>query len=178
MANLIGKRYAYALFEAGLELNKLERFKDDITNIANILMEEDNFKKILSHPKVSKGEKKELLNNVFKDLISVEVLNFLYILVDKRREKSILEINKEFIKLYNEHENIAEVTVVTSVTMNEKAKEKLTITLQKRLNKKIKLKNIVDKDIIGGVLLKIGNKVIDGTVKGQLQEIEKAIKGA
>lgn len=178
MANLIGKRYAYALFEAGLELDKLEKFKDDISKVSNILMEEIGLKKVLSHPKVSKNEKKELLNNIFKDLISPEVLNFLYILVDKRREKSILEINKEFIKLYNEHKNIVEVTVVTSVTMNEKAKEKLAKTLQNRLNKKIKLKNIVDKDIIGGVLLKIGNKVVDGTIKGQLQEMEKAIKGA
>lgn len=178
MANLISKRYAYALFEAGLELNKLKEFKEGISKVIDVLLQETELKKILTHPKVSKDEKKDILNNIFKNILSTEVLNFLYVLVDKRRENRVEDIQKEFLKLFNEHENIIEVTAVTSVLMDDKAKEKLTMTLENKLNKKVQLKNVVNKDIIGGVLLKIGNKVIDGTVKGQLEEIEKAMKGA
>lgn len=178
MANLVGNRYAYALFEAGLELNKLREFKEDFSSVTDILSKEKELNKILSHPKISKDEKKELLNTIFGNKINKEVLNFLFILVDKRREDAIMEINKEFKKLYNEHENIVEVTAITSVQMDNKSKNKLKITLENKLNKRVQLINIVDKDIIGGVLLNIGNKVIDGTVKGQLEEIEKAMKGA
>lgn len=178
MANLVGNRYAYALFEAGLELNKLREFKEDFSSVTDILSKEKELNKILSHPKISKDEKKELLNTIFGNKINKEVLNFLFILVDKRREDAIMEINKEFVKLFNEHENIVEVTAITSVQMDNKSKNKLKITLENKLNKRVQLINIVDKDIIGGVLLNIGNKVIDGTVKGQLEEIEKAMKGA
>jgi len=178
MANLISKRYAQALFEAGLELNKLKEFKDDFSFVTDILYRETELRNILSHPKVSKDEKKKLLNNIFNGRISIEILNFLYVLVDKRRESEIMEINREFIRLFNEHENLIEVTAITSVLMDDNIKNKLRITLENKLNKKVQLKNVVDKNIIGGVLLNIGNKVIDGTVKGQLLEIEKAIKGA
>jgi len=100
------------------------------------------------------------------------------VLVDKRRENAIERINKEFLKLFNEHENIIEVTAVTSVLINDNIKNKLRITLENKLNKRVQLKNVVDRSIIGGVLLSIGNKVIDGTVKGKLKEMEKSIKGA
>lgn len=178
MANLIGRRYAFALFEAGIELNKLQRFREDMLKVTDVLMKEVSLRKILSHPKVLKREKKDLLNSVFKDLVSVEVLNFLYILIDKRREGTIIEINKEFEKLFNEHENIVEVTAITSVEMDDEGKKKLAKALENKLNKTVKLKNVVDEDVIGGVLLKIENKIVDGTIKGQLEEIEKAMKGA
>jgi len=178
MADLVSKRYAYALFEAGLELNKLKEFKEDFSSVTLVFLKETGLRKVLLHPKVSRDEKKELLKNIFYGRISEEVLNFLYVLVDKRRENAIERINKEFLKLFNEHENIIEVTAVTSVLINDNIKNKLRITLENKLNKRVQLKNVVDRSIIGGVLLSIGNKVIDGTVKGKLKEMEKSIKGA
>lgn len=178
MAKLVGKRYAEALFEAGLELNKLESFREDIANVSSILKEELELQKILNHPKISKTEKKDLLSSIFKGKVSEEILNFLYIIVDKRREGSLIEISKEFEELFNEHNNILEVTAITAIDMNKKVKNKLTQVLSNKTNKTIKLNNIVDSDVIGGVLLRIENKIIDGTIKGQLQSIEKTIKGA
>jgi F-type H+-transporting ATPase subunit delta len=178
MADLVSKRYALACFEAGLELEKLEAFKEELSKVATVLEKEEDLKKVLFHPKVKKDEKKELLKAVFEKLVCQEMLNFLYVLVDKRRENLVLDIHKEFEKLYNEHQNTAEVVAITSVKMDDTLKEKLAKALENRLNKNIKLVNKVDKDIIGGVLLKIENKVIDGTIKGQLKEIERVIKGA
>ncbi|GFN36196.1 F0F1 ATP synthase subunit delta [Tepidimicrobium xylanilyticum] len=178
MAKLVSKRYAEALFEAGLELNVLEKFKEDIAYIMEIIKKEEMLQKVLKHPKISKDEKKELLTSIFKEKVSNEFLNFLYIVVDKRREGFLLEISKEFIKLYNEHNNILEVTAVTAVEMDNKIKDKLITILSNRTSKTIILNNVIDKDIIGGVLLKIENKIIDGTIKAQLENLEKAIKGA
>lgn len=178
MAKLVGKRYAEALFEAGLELDKLEKFKEDIENISKVLEVETDLQKVLNHPKISKDEKKDLLTSIFKGKVSEEILNFLFVIVDKRREGSLIEISKEFEELFNEHNNILKVTAITAIDMDNKVKNKLVQVLSNKTNKTIKLNNIVDRDIIGGVLLRVENKVIDGTIKGQLQSIEKTIKGA
>jgi len=178
MADLVSKRYALALFEAGLELNKIHVFKDDLLKVSSALEMEEGLKKVLFHPKVKKDEKKSLINSIFGKLVCEEILNFLYVLIDKRREKLLLQIKKEFEKLYNEHENTIDVVAITSVEMDGQLKEKLRLALENKFNKKVNLENVVDKEIIGGVLLKVGNKVIDGTIKGQLMEIEKVLKGA
>lgn len=177
MAKLVSKRYALALFETGLELDKVDQFKEEINAVSNVLIEENDFKKVLNHPKVSKDEKKEILNHVFGGKVSEEILNFLYVIVDKRREMYIEEISEYFDFLYNEEKNIALATVVTAIPMDESTQNRLKEKLSKELNKNVVLKNLVDESIIGGAILKIDNKIIDGTVKGQLESIEKNLKG-
>lgn len=176
MAKLVSKRYAYSLFEAGLELDKLNEFKEELMYITNILEKETKLNQILTHPKISKDEKKDLLSTLFKTKVSQEVLNFLYIIVDKRREGYLPEMSKYFEELFNEHENIVEVTAITAVPMKNKSMDKLTLVLANKMNKTIKLKNIVNKDVIGGVFLRVEDRVIDGTIRGQLETMEKTIK--
>ncbi|NLV75460.1 MAG: F0F1 ATP synthase subunit delta [Tissierellia bacterium] len=176
MAKLISNRYAYALFEAGLELNKLDEFKKDLEAIVHTLDMEPQIQDILSHPKISKDEKKDFVSNVFGKMVCQEMINFLYVIIDKRRESYLMSIANEFKKLFNEHENILEVTAITAVPMDKKVQDRLEIVLGNKMDKRINLRNIVDKDIIGGVLLRIENKIIDGTVKGQLESMRKTIK--
>ncbi|QQY79179.1 ATP synthase F1 subcomplex delta subunit [Keratinibaculum paraultunense] len=176
MAKLISNRYAYALFEAGLELNKLDEFKKDLEIIVHTLDMEPQIQDILSHPKISKNEKKDFVSNVFGKMVCQEMINFLYVIIDKRRESYFMSISNEFKKLFNEHENILEVTAITAVPMDKKAQDRLKVILGNKMNKTINLRNVVDKDIIGGVLLRIENKIIDGTIKGQLESMEKVIK--
>ncbi len=176
MAKLISNRYAYALFEAGLELNKLEEFKRDLEAIVHTLDMEPQIQDVLSHPKISKNEKKDFVSNIFGKMVCQEMINFLYVIIDKRRESYLMEIADEFKKLFNEHENILEVTAVTAVPMNKEAQNRLKVVLSQKMDKIISLRNIVDKDIIGGVLLRIENKIVDGTIKGQLESMRKTIK--
>ncbi len=176
MAELIARSYSLALFEAGLELDRINEFKEEIKDVNDVLVSDERLLKILEHPKISKDDKKELLNSLFKDNISQEVLNFLYILVDKRREKNITSIYDSFLKEYNDYNGIVEVSALTAVELDEERKEKLAKILSEKMDKTIILKNIVDEDIIGGVILRTDDKVIDGSVKGQLKEIERAIK--
>ncbi len=109
-------------------------------------------------------------------MVCQEMINFLYVIIDKRRESYLMSIANEFKKLFNEHENILEVTAITAVPMDKKVQDRLEIVLGNKMDKRINLRNIVDKDIIGGVLLRIENKIIDGTVKGQLESMRKTIK--
>ncbi len=178
MAKLIGKRYALALFDAGQELEKLDSFKEELNYITSVLNKESDLVSILEHPKISKKDKKELIVNIFGKNISEEIMNFLYIIIDKGREKNILDINKEYKYLYNEKKNVVEAVAVTAVPMDKSSQDKLTVVLSEKLGKTVKIQNQIDKTILGGVLLKMENKIIDGTIKGRLESMEKTIKGA
>lgn len=176
MAKLVSKRYALALFETGLELEKIEEFKKEINSVSNVLEDEPKIELILNHPKISKDEKKELLNAIFKDIVSQEMLNFLYVVVDKNRERYIREISDYYDFLYNEEKNIVEATVITAVPMGKGTEGKLQLILTNKLNKNVKLKNVVDSNIVGGAMLKVDNKIIDGSIRGQLDSMMKNLK--
>lgn len=177
MAKLIGKRYALALFEAGQELSKLDDFKEELNNISIALEKNVDLMQILEHPKVAKKAKKDLVAQVFEGQVSQEMLNFLYVIIDKGREENILDINIEYISLYNEEKNILEALAVTAVPMDKSSQNKLTKVLSEKLNKDVKVSNEVDEGVLGGVLLKIENKLIDGTIRGRLESMERTIKG-
>lgn len=176
MAELVVIPYAKALFDAGLELDKINEINKDIHFIEDVFNSEDKLIQILSHPHINKNEKKTLLHNILGDNISEHALNFLYILVDKRREKNLFDIIKEFKDLYDNYIGILRVVAVTAVEMEDNSKEKLVDILHNKFNKEIRLTNEVDKSILGGVLLKLDNKFIDSTILGQLKSMESYIK--
>lgn len=178
MAKLVANRYASALFEAGIDLDKIKEFNNELDFLGKIFQGEERLLQILHHPKIGKSEKKSLIDILFKDKISLEMINFLYILIDKRREGYILEIVEEYKTLFNKHENIIKVVAITAVPMEDKAKGKLITVLKDKLRKTVELTNEIDNKLIGGVLLKIEDKLIDGTVKGQLESMGRAIQGA
>lgn len=178
MAKLVANRYASALFEAGIDLEKIKQFNEELDFLQTVFSGEEKLLQILHHPKISRSEKRDLIDSLFKERLSEEIINFLYILIDKRREGYILEIVEEYRSLFNDHENIIKVVAVTAVPMEDKAKDKLSLVLKEKLKKTIELTNEIDKKLIGGVLLKVENKLIDGTVKGQLESIGRAIQGA
>lgn len=178
MAKLVANRYASALFDAGIELDKVKEFNKELDFLKVIFEGEEKLLQILHHPKIGKAEKRSIIDTIFKDKISEELVNFLYILIDKRREGHILEIIEHYKILFNKHENIIKVVAITAIPMEDAAKDKLITVLKGKLNKTIELTNEIDNKIIGGVLLKIEDKLVDGTVKGQLESMGRAIMGA
>lgn len=178
MAELVSKRYALALFEAGLDLEKVNEFNKELDFVKAVFQHDDKLIQILSHPKIKRDEKKGLIDELFKERVSIEMVNFLYILIDKRRESNILDIVDQYKRLFDEHENIVKVVAMTAVPMEKKAIAKLATVLGNKLSKKVELTNEVDSSILGGVLLKFENKIIDGSLKGQLESLGKVIMGA
>lgn len=177
MAELVSKKYAMALFEAGLDLEKIHEFNGQLEILEKIFKEHLKLVQIFSHPKIRKEEKKELIDKLFKDKVSWEIVNFLYVLIDKRRERHILDIIQEYKVMFNKHEEIVKVVAVTAIPMEERYKAKLKVVLSNKLMKKVELENMVDPGILGGVILKFENKLVDGSVKGKLEDLGKVIGG-
>lgn len=178
MAELVSKKYALALFEAGLDLGKVSEFEKELDFVEAVFLQENKLIQILGHPKIKRDEKKGLIDELFKGRLSLEIVNFLYILIDKRRESNILDIVDQYKVLFNEHENILKVVAMTAVPMEENLISKLATVLGNKLSKTVELTNEVDKSILGGVLLKFDNRIIDGTLKGELESLGKVIMGA
>ena len=176
MAKLVSDRYASALFEAGMDLDKTKEFHEELIFLEKVFKEEKKLLDILHHPKITNAEKRDVISSIFEKNLSQEMMNFLYILIDKRREDHI--IAEEYKEFYNDYKNIVRVVAVTAVPMEDKAKNKLIETLENKLNKTIELGNEIDESLIGGVLLKLEDKLIDGSVKGQLEAMGNAIQRA
>ena len=176
MAELVAKRYGQALFDVALELNKLEDFKEEINEVAKVFEGEDKLRTIFEHPKLSKTEKKDIIDSLFKGRVSTEILNLMYIIVDKGRERYLSSISKEYTILSNEKQGIIEAKAITAHDMSDDEKNKLQEKLSSKFGKKVELTNVIDKSILGGVLVRIEDKVIDDSIKGKLEKLEKSLK--
>ena len=175
MGKLIGSRYASSLFDVGLELGKIEEFYGELEAINKHFNQEEKLFQIFIHPRISKDEKRSMINEIFGKNISNELINFLYIIIDKTREKNLFEISEEYKNIYDEHQGIVDVIAVTAIPMKKNSINKMQAVLENKLDKKIRLCNEVDKSIIGGVLLKMEDKVIDNTLISQLKSMEDLI---
>jgi len=175
MAELIAKRYADALFEVSQELNKIQPIQNELQFIAACLKEYPEVDLLLKSPLVQLQEKKDIFTQIFNQQVSKEVMNFLFILLDKRRQGYIKAIIEEFKVMADAVRNEAEAIAYTAETMTQSDVLELQAKLSATSGKKVKLKNVVNKDIVGGVLIKLGDKVIDGTIKSRLEQMKNQL---
>lgn len=172
MAELVRETYAGAIFDIAGELGKEDDFFKELTELGQIFKENPDFMRILKSPVFSKEEKKRLLSEIFSGKISEYLMNFLKVLVDKNRIGIFQGIIDAYKGILNKKRNIEEVTAVTAIPMSEQMKSDLTNKLKNLTGKNIILDNRIDESILGGVLLKIKNEQMDGTIKSRLESIK------
>lgn len=175
MINTIASRYAEALFQVGEESNSTENLYNELKAVVDIIKENKEFSNILKSPIVSKEDKKDLISNVFGSQINKEMLNFMKILADKDRLALIASITEAFKTLLNDKNNILEGIAMTALPMKDDELEGLQGKLSAKYNKTVILKNEVDESVLGGVLVRLGNEEIDGTVKNRLDKMKEQL---
>ncbi|HLS24216.1 MAG TPA: F0F1 ATP synthase subunit delta [Pseudogracilibacillus sp.] len=176
--NVIAKRYAEALFQIGEENKTLDTLVKQFTNLKEVFVENEDFLTYMNHPGVSGQDKASFIDQVFKKFEPV-VVNTLKLLVERQRVELTPSIIKHFVQLVNDEKGIAEVTVQSVRELNKAEKKQLEKNLAKRFDKKtVHITNIVNPDILGGLHIRIGNTIIDGTIKNKLHRIERKITSA
>ncbi|RKD21977.1 ATP synthase F1 subcomplex delta subunit [Caminicella sporogenes DSM 14501] len=173
MAKLVSKTYSEALFEVALEENKIDLFLEELKFIVDTFKMYPEFYSLFKSPLLKVDEKKKVVSEVFGDKLSQEMNNFLKIILDKKRAYYIEQIKNEYEKMVNEYKGIIKAVAVTAIPLTEEEKNNLEEKLSELTGKSIKLTNEIDKNVIGGVLVKLGDKVIDGTIKGRLEELKE-----
>jgi len=176
MAQIIAKRYAYAFFDVAKQQNKVKEYYEELNKAIEIL-QVDKVKRIFKNKSIDKTKKIEFVEQILKDT-DREVINFIKIIISKHREDLIEDIGKEFKNLYKEYFNITDVKVVSAYPLKEEVLQKLQEKLEKKLGKHINIEPIVDKSILGGLKLIIGNTIIDGSVKARLTALLKNMQQA
>ncbi|WP_186576608.1 F0F1 ATP synthase subunit delta [Aquibacillus kalidii] len=175
---VVSKRYAEALFQIGKEKSKLDHMEPELQIVKEVFQNNEEFTTFLKHPKINVDKKKQLIKEVFKDFSS-DVVNTLYLLVDRHIEEAVPSIVDHFVKLVNDAKGIAEAKVYSVRELSDQEKEQLTNVFSEKLNlKALNIVNIVDSSLIGGVKLKIGNTIYDGSVKAKLERFERNIATA
>lgn len=173
--NSIAHRYAQALYYSASESNIAEKIKSDLEFIENIYNSNENFVKILNSPIVEDKEKKKIFSDLFKDKIDVLTLNFLFILVDKKREAVLSVIKEEYDKLYNEANSISTLIIESVIKLSEEQINLIKEKMEKKLNKTFSIENVINEDLIGGVRLLYNDNVIDGSIKTKLENISEVL---
>jgi F-type H+-transporting ATPase subunit delta len=172
MINVIAGRYAEALFQVGEETNSTTKLYEELNAVVETLKSNKDFYSVLKAPLVTKGDKKDLVGKVFASQISANLNNFLKIIIDKDRVSAIEAVEKSYKALLNEKNNIIEGIAITAVAMSQEEIKQLEAKLSSKYNKNVTLENKVDESILGGVLVRLGNEEIDGTVKTRLAKMK------
>ncbi|MFD2044428.1 F0F1 ATP synthase subunit delta [Ornithinibacillus salinisoli] len=173
---VVAKRYADALFQLGQDKSTLDNLLEEFRVVQHVFQNDSQLNIFLKHPRVNNAKKKQFLENAFQGL-STEVLNTLKLLVDRGRSEIVPAIINHFTQMVNDAKGIAEGKVYSVRELSDTEKTELENTFAKRFNKqKINLENVVDPSLLGGVKIRMGNTIIDGTISGKLRSFERNLK--
>lgn len=173
MAKLISKTYGEALFELAVEENKVDVFADEIRAILDILNQNPDFVNLLNHPKISKEEKLQVVEEVFGGKVSKEIQGFLNIIVAKERNKEIMAIMEYFLDEVKALKGIGVCYVTTPMELKEAQKEAVVKKLIETTNfKEMEMNYQIDETLIGGMVIRIGDRVVDSSIQTKLSKLE------
>ena len=169
----VGRRYSKAIFDIAEEKNQVKEIYE-LLNSAMVLYRTDKeFKNFIRNPLISNEEKKLVLNEIFgKD--NRDNLNILLYILDKGRINCIKYIVAEYLKIYYRKNRILDVRATFTKELTEEQKKKLIDKLSQKTGKEINLEIKIDKDILGGGIIKIGDKIIDGSIRRELDNWKKS----
>lgn len=165
------RRYARALFHVAQQQGEVEPVSEDLQNFEALLRATPRLLRVLRAPTIAAAGKRQLLRNAFADRLNALTLRFLEMVVVKRREGILLEVGEEFRKLSYEHLNLLPVQVTSAVALSAQEREALRGALGRRTGRRIELQERVDAALMGGAVLRIGDTILDGSVRGQLRRL-------
>lgn len=176
MAQLVAKRYGTALFELAVEQEKIGIMEEELQGLQGIVESEKDFMEILTHPKITTEEKIGFLKRLFKSNISQEIIGLMVLLVQKNRQEYLLDIIQVFVEKLQEYQGKTTAHITTAVPLSEEQKVSIQKRLKEMVHKEIIVEAKVDKRIIGGLVIRIGDQIIDNSIQSQLKKLSGELK--
>lgn len=177
MSNLrVATRYASALMELTNEQKKSDAIAEDLSIVKNAIDSSRELRNVLASPVIAKEKKQAIIREMFKKKISEVVLGYLQEIVVKGRENVLGEILTQYFVLRDEQLGIVRVSVKTSVEFSSKQEKDLVKQLEVMTKKKVEIAFSIDKTIKGGFVARVGDTVLDGSIKRQLEILKMKLK--
>lgn len=175
MELIVAMVYGRALFDAAVELDKIEEIRDEITALDEIFKSQPHYTEIMENPALPVGVKKGLIRDAFEGKVMEQVLSFLFILVDKRRFAHFHGIVKQYLKLLDKRNHMGYGKILSAVPLTDEQIARFEEETGKLMGEKIMLKNRIDPSLIGGVKIKVDGKLIDASVSGRLKHMKEKL---
>ena len=170
----ISRRYAESLFELAKEEHAIDVYQKDMQKIADVFQDE-SFVRFFSHVALADDIKIDILKKSFFFFFTHYVYNFLLLLIKKRRMRYIVGICQEFQSLCNDYFGIKVGKVYSAFTLTEKEIEHIERSVSVKVGKKVKLRMIVDENMIGGIKVEIDNHIYDDSLSYKLESLRKEL---
>jgi F-type H+-transporting ATPase subunit delta len=174
----VARRYAEAFFSIAREADKIDDYQQELQKVVQIIQDTEALKDYFAHPLIPTKEKKEIANQLFAKMISTVTLNFLQLVLDKKRESYFELIYKEYEEMADESRNIKKAELISAMPVSDDDLKTLSDTLSRSTGKTIQLQLVIDPAIIGGVKIRMGDKIIDASVAKKLEMLKKSLKTA
>ncbi len=176
MAKLVSKVYGDALLEAAQDRDCLDRLYEEVQTLTAVLKENRDLIQLLNHPQVVKEEKLQIIENVFRGRVSDEMMGFLTTVVEKGRQNDIFDIFQYFTVQVKEQKRIGTAYVTTAVELTRTQKEQVMERLLATTSyTKFEMNYATDPSLIGGMVIRIGDRVVDSSIKTRLQDLKRQL---
>jgi len=168
--------YGNALFQAAKEVNKVGLISEEAEGVLDILDKEPDLLAFLNTPAIAAGEKKDVISKIFKGRVCDELLNLLYILIDKRRTRHLGKIISAYKDLVNKTEGFSHGKILSVGPLGDERVKRFEEETGKLLKLNVRLENVTAPDLIGGVKVYIDGKIIDASIKGRLKDLRGSME--
>jgi F-type H+-transporting ATPase subunit delta len=171
----VALKYAKALFDTALESGKLPEVTRDADFLRQLREEDPAFLNFLISPEVLTDQKMEFVKTVFEPRLDPLTVNFIRLLIDKGRIDHLPPMRQEFDRLQEEHQGKLKAQVMTAVPLSGEQESRLKVQLDRITGKNVEIEKQVDPAILGGVVVHLGNKIIDRSLRNGLRQLEESL---
>jgi F-type H+-transporting ATPase subunit delta len=172
VASEIAEPYAQALMSLAQSSNTVDQIGDDMRSLADLLKSSNDFRTCLESPVIKPAAKKELIGRVLTDQVHPNVVNFLYVLVDRGRISFITTVCQQFQALLRKLKQTVLAEVTSAIELTEEQRNAVCDRVRTMTSaQQVDIETTIDPGLIGGVIIKVGSQVIDASLKGQLRRM-------
>ncbi|HBG50165.1 MAG TPA: hypothetical protein DDW90_11875 [Cyanobacteria bacterium UBA9971] len=173
--SIIADRYALAFMDLAQRQDMFDKFDSDLALVKETVAVNKDLKDFVEHPLIQASDKKEVIDKIFREHVSVYTLNLIKLLIDKNRLHILAILADHYKALLNKKRNISTAQIITAIEIDEETKNRVKEKLQKVFSKTIEVETSIDKEIIAGMIVKVGDKIIDGSIKTKFENMKKQV---
>jgi len=174
-ASSVARRYAHALFQVALDAGTVDTVAAELESLETLREEDPSFLEFLVSPEVLADRKNEFIDTVFGPRVSELTLRFLHLLVEKKRIASLPDACREFARLGEEHRGLVRAQVRTAVALGPEQEARLKKDLDRITGKEVLIEKTIDPSLLGGIVVNLGNRVIDQSLRRGLKRMRERL---
>ena len=173
----IAQVYARSLFEVAEEAGKLDEVHEQLGQIADALADDRDLQVFFFSPYFSTQEKSEGLDKAVSDAEPI-LVNFLKLLIEKHRMPALLRIRRAYDALWEDYNKLLPVQITSAVELDDKTVKRVRDAIAEQTDRRIELKTHVDPEILGGIVLRVGNSILDASIRNRLEQLRRQVARA